>query len=64
MADPLTCGHRTETRDGRSRCMAHGGTYVDCAEPKYGEPPMCCYEPPDNSPEAMARRAAWIGENG
>ena len=62
--DPLTCPNRADfALPGVWRCMAHEGTFVHCAAGSFGEPPMCSYEEPDNSPEAMERRLRWMEEN-
>lgn len=62
--DPVTCAHRRDTSlDGISRCMAHEGTYVRCTESICGERPRCCYEPIDNSSEAVERRLDWMRRN-
>ena len=59
--DPLTCPHRADfDMPNTWRCMAHDGTFVHCAVGKYGEPPMCYFEPIDNSAEAVARRLEWM----
>lgn len=44
-------------------CAGHG-TWTECQEGHWGEPPMCAWDEPDNAPEAMARRVAWMRENG
>ena len=62
--DPLTCPHRADSgMAGIWRCMAHDEAYVQCATGHFGEPPMCSYEEPDNSPEARARRLEWQREH-
>ena len=59
--DPLTCQHRIPTGlSGISQCAAHDMTFVDCMKSVCGEPPKCCYEPLDNSAEAVARRLEWM----
>ena len=63
--DPRTCPHRADfALQGVWRCMAHDGTFVSCGVGHFGEPPMCSYEEPDNSPEAVARRLEWMMEHG
>ena len=59
--DPPTCQHRVPTGlDGISQCAAHDMTFVDCMKSVCGEPPKCCYEPLDNSAEAVERRLEWM----
>lgn len=63
MIDPLTCPHATDTRvDSHILCALHN-CWVDCQVGHFGEPPMCAYEEPDNSDEAMERRLRWIKED-
>lgn len=63
--DPLTCQHRIPTElDGIDRCAEHDMTFVGCTKSLCGEPPRCCYEPLDNSAEAVERRKRWMREHG
>lgn len=59
--DPLTCCHVIRTLDGgKVLCDINGETYTNCHQSIAGEPPHCVWEPIDNSPDAIARRKAWI----
>lgn len=62
--DPLTCifASPTDRVDNHVYCVEHD-CFVDCQRSHWGEPPRCAYEEPDNSPEAMARRVAWMMEH-
>lgn len=61
--DPLTCIFaKRGTLQGKTFCSLHN-TWTECGEEHWGEPPMCAYDEPDNSPEACARRIAWSEEN-
>lgn len=63
MIDPTTCEHRRETGIyGIWRCEREN-MYVNCCKPICGEPPHCCFDPFDNSDEAMERRKKWMEEN-
>ena len=58
--DPLTCPHvlrETDFKPARTVCGLNGGeVYTNCREVS-----RCVFEPPDNSPDAMARRRAEMG---
>lgn len=59
MTDPLTCVFASQRRvDSHLLCALHD-CWVDCQTSHFGEPPMCAYDEPDNSDEAMERRRAW-----
>ena len=58
--DPMACEHREERET--SFCLLHR-CYTSCGQSKYGEPPLCAFEEPDNSEEARRRRLEWIKEN-
>lgn len=63
--DPFSCPYLIRTaygiREGEVLC-GYGGreTYTNCHASVAGDPPNCVYEAPDNSPEAVARRKAWL----
>lgn len=57
--DPLTCIFAGPKRvDNHIFCAAHE-CWTECQTSHWGEPPMCAYNEPDNSPEACERRKAW-----
>lgn len=63
--DPLTCPYliRTvyEVKEGEVLCgMNRTATYTNCHASIAGESPKCVWEPIDNSPEAIARRKAFL----
>lgn len=59
---PLACPHATDERvDHHILCALHN-TWVDCQTSHFGEPPMCAYEEPDNSEDAMRARLEWLHE--
>ena len=62
MRNPLTCPHATERRiDSHVLCdLRETPTWVTCQTGLCGEPPACAFEEPDNSPEAVARRLAFM----
>lgn len=62
--DPMTCPHAVGEVAGHVACDRGASlTYVACREGVCGEPPACAWEEPDNSPEAMGRRLAWMREH-
>ena len=64
MTDPTTCPHRRDTGIGGIWRCEREGMYVNCGKTICGEPPHCCFDPFDNSDEAMERRKKWMEENG
>ena len=62
MIDPMTCPHATDKREGpHILCdLKDTPTWVNCQTSICGERPRCCYEEPDNSPEAVERRLAFL----
>lgn len=58
--NPLTCQHATNERVGIHLFCALHETWVECQTSHWGEPPMCAYEEPDNSEEAMRARLEWL----
>ena len=60
--DPDTCPHgRYYPNIDRTLCVRGGReTWVTCHAGRFGEPPRCADAPPDNSPEVVARRLAWM----
>ena len=65
MVDPTTCIFASTTKrvGDHVYCAGHEA-WTECQAGHWGEPPMCSWDEPDNGPEAMARRVAWMGENG
>lgn len=64
MIDPSSCPHAVGELAGYVVCdRGVSRTFVRCNEGVCGEPPMCAWEEPDNSPEAMERRLAWMREH-
>lgn len=55
--DPMGCEHREERET--SFCLLRS-CYTSCGHSKYGEPPLCAFEEPDNSPQACRRRLEWM----
>jgi hypothetical protein len=37
--------------------------FVNCGKTICGDPPHCCFDPFDNSDEAMERRKRWMEDN-
>ena len=63
--DPFTCPHliRTayEVKEGEVICGMNGtATYTNCHASIAGDKPKCVHEHIDNSPEAKARRRAFL----
>ena len=64
LTDPLTCPHAGRIWEEFDRIWCERGEFwTDCQKEHWGEPPQCAFDPPDNSPEAKARRVAWCKEN-
>ena len=63
MTDPTTCEYKRDTGIyGIWRCEREG-MFVNCGKALCGEPPHCCFDPFDNSDEAMERRKRWMEDN-
>lgn len=62
--DPLACIFASTTKRVGIHvyCTLHD-CWVECQTSHFGEPPMCSYEEPDNSDEAVAARLAWTEEH-
>lgn len=59
--DPMTCPLGTYYPEiDRVLCTRNGKVWTNCRASLCGEPPMCAYDEPDNSPEAVARRLEWM----
>ncbi len=60
--NPLECPYDTGERfENHLVCNRNGHrVWVNCQTSVCGEPPMCVWEEPDNSPEAKARRVEWM----
>lgn len=61
--DPFACEHALRESWRYTVCGLHGEVYTNCRISVCGERPRCVYEPPDNSPGAMARRREWMREH-
>lgn len=58
--DPLACIFaRGGQLEGKTWCAQHE-TWTECQVGHWGEPPMCAWDEPDNSPEACERRRAFL----
>ena len=64
MIDPTTCEYKRDTGIGGIWRCTRENMYVNCGKTICGEPPHCCFDPFDNSDEAMERRKRWTEENG
>jgi hypothetical protein len=60
--DPLACQHVGQ-RDGQHNWCSRGEFWTSCTVGHFGEKPRCALDPPDNSPQACARRVAWFKEH-
>lgn len=65
--DPFNCPHLIRTvydvANGEVVCgFKDGHVYTNCHASNVGDPPTCVWEEPDNSPEALSRRLAWMND--
>lgn len=60
MTDPNECPHAGGgILAGKTWCALHEA-WTECQEGHWGEPPRCAWDEPDNSPEAVERRRAYL----
>ena len=65
--NPFACAYAVrpcKIINGGVLCCLHGETVTNCRASVAGDPPRCTYEQPDNSPEACARRRAFMKNGG